>query len=270
MITVLKANGTKEFFDENKVMNSIHRAHIPEHLQPQVLEHIKSKLYEGISTAEIYQYILEFLDTAPHPYMKSRYNLKEAIMMLGPSGYPFEDFVSKILETEGYTTHVRQILRGKCISHEIDVIVEKDGRSSIIEAKFHNNIGTRSEVHVAMYTHARFVDLQYRYHFDQVWLVTNTKTTIDANTYALCNDMKVISWDYPEGNSLRDLIEKSRLHPITVLNTLPQSLKITLLENHIVMCKDIHANPTVLDGLSLSKEEKQKVLAEVTAVCNLE
>ena len=68
----------------------------------------------------------------------------------------------------------------------------------MIEAKFHNALGTRSDVHVSLYTKARFDDVSEKYNFDQAWLVTNTKVTKDALDYALCVDMKVISWNYPE------------------------------------------------------------------------
>src|SRR5579863_9971400 len=150
MIHVLKADKTYEPFSEEKVIQSIKSARIPHSLRGEVLTHIKSKLYEGISTREIYQHILEFLDTSSRPYIKTRYSLKEAIMQMGPTGYPFEDFISKLLESEGYTTQVRQILRGKCVSHEIDIICQKDGKKTMIEAKFHNSSGVRSEIHVTL------------------------------------------------------------------------------------------------------------------------
>ncbi len=267
MIHVLKADKTREPFSEQKVMDSIRRARIPHALRGEVLTHIKSKLYEGISTQEIYHHILEFLSTSPKPYIRTRYSLKEAIMQLGPTGYPFEDFVSKLLESQGYTTRVRQILSGKCVSHEVDIIAEKNGRAAMIEAKFHNSSGVRSEVHVALYTQARFEDVSVRNRIDEAWLVTNTKTTIDANTYAHCAGMHIMSWDYPEGEGLRDLIERSRLHPVTMLTTLAQSQKMTLLENHIVLCKDILYKPELLDILYLSKQDHKKLMTEVATIC---
>lgn len=270
MIHVLKADRSREPFSEHKVMDSIRRARIPHALWGEVLTHVKSKLYDGISTQEIYRHILEFLSTSPRPYIKTRYSLKESIMQLGPTGYPFEDFIARLLESQGYTTRLRQIVSGKCVSHEIDVIAEKAGRAVMIEAKFHNSPGVRSEVHVALYTQARFEDVKVRNHIDEAWLITNTKTTIDANTYALCSDMKVVSWDYPDGNSLRDWIESSRLHPITLLTTLSQSQKMTLLDSHIVLCKELLANPQLLDRLYLSKIDHDKVMAEVASVCSTE
>ena len=270
MIHVLKADKTREPFSEQKVMDSIIRARIPHSLRGEVLTHVKGKLYEGISTQEIYHHILEFLNTTPKPYIRTRYSLKEAIMQLGPTGYPFEDFISKLLEHEGYRTQVRQILSGKCVTHEIDVIAQKDQRTVMIEAKFHNSPGVRSEIHVSLYTQARFEDIRVKNHIDEAWLVTNTKTTVDANAYAECMGMRVLSWDYPVGGGLRDLIEQSRLHPVTMLTTLSQSQKMTLLDNHVVLCKDILKNPQLLDILYLSPQDRTRLIAEVSTVCSEE
>jgi len=268
MMHVLKADKTQEPFSEKKVIDSIKRARIPHSLQGEVLTHVKSKLYNGISTQEIYHHVMEFLGTTPKPYIKTRYSLKEAIMQLGPTGYPFEDFIGKLLQTQGYKTQVRQIMQGKCISHEVDVIAEKNGKMTMIEAKFHNSPGVRSEVHVSLYTQARFEDVKAKNTIDEAWLVTNTKTTIDANTYAHCVGMKVMSWDYPSGESLRDLIENSRLHPITMLTTLSQSQKMTLLENHIVLCRDILSNPALINMLFLSNQDHENLMQEITTVCS--
>lgn len=270
MVTVLKANKTHELFSDDKVIASIKRARIPEELQADVLMHVKSKLYEGISTAEIYQHIIEFLGASPHPYAKSRYSLKESIMDLGPTGYPFEDFISKLLTHLGYQTKVRQILRGDCITHEIDVVAERLGKAAIIEAKYHNSPGTRSQIHVALYTQARFEDVKLKNHVDEAWIITNTKTTTEVNTYALCKNIKVISWSYPEGNSLRDMIETSRLHPITMLTTLSTSHKRILLNNHIVLCREINQDNSLIDMLYLPKSERVRVLTEVKFISQQE
>lgn len=267
MVTVIKANGDKVPFDEEKVRRSIQRSGIPLGLQDKVLNHIKEKLYENIRTGEIYHHITEFLEKSDTPYAKSRYTLKESIMMLGPSGYPFEDYVAEVLENHGYTTLVRQILQGNCVTHEIDITATKDGKKSMIEAKFHNNPGTRTEVHVALYTKSRFEDIAKKNSFDDAWIVTNTKVTSDAITLSECSGMKILSWSYPEIGSLRDMIEEARLHPITSLTTLSHTNQQYLLNAHIIMCKDIATNPSVIDILSLTKDERKNVIDEVNYIC---
>lgn len=261
-MVVVKATGEKEPFSEEKLLLSVQRAGVSSDLQTQVLNHIKTKLYENIPTYEIYKHITEFLSNSPHPYTKTKYSLKQAIMDLGPTGYPFEDYVSEILKLEGYTTIVRQILQGKCISHEIDLVVEKANIKSVIECKFHNNPGTRSQVHVSLYTKARFDDIKEKHNLTDVWLATNTKLTSDALNYAICAGMKVISWDYPQNNSFRDLIEKYKLHPITMLTTLSQNQKQVLAGNHTVLAKDVCQNPSSLDILGLPEDKKNSIVSE--------
>lgn len=266
MIHVIKANGQKEVFSEEKVRYSTQRAGIPAELQDQVVAHIRSKLYEGIPTSEVYYHITEFLTNSNKKYEKARYSLKQAIMDLGPTGYPFEDFVADIFKAMGYTTQTRVTLAGKCITHEIDVLAEKEEKKTLIEAKFHNSSGTRSEIHVPMYMKSRFEDVKVKNTIDNVMIVTNTKATLDALAYSECMGIKIISWALPEAESLRDLIEKYNLHPITALTSLSQNQKQDLLNKHIVLCRDISANSAVLNDLHIPQERIDKILDEVAFV----
>jgi len=70
-------------------------------------------------------------------------------------------------------------------------------------------------------------------------LITNTKVTSEVKTYALCIGMRVTAWDYPQGESLNELIDRSGLHPITSLNSLTSEKKKGLIERGIVFCKDL-------------------------------
>lgn len=268
MIEVRKANGEREVFSEEKVLNSIKRAGIPDSAQQHVLKEIQSKIYNNIPTFEIYQIIMDALARSEQPYSTARYSLKQSIMMLGPTGYPFEDFIARVLESKGYSTLTRQVLEGRCVNHEIDVIAEKDGHKTLVEAKFHNNPGTRTDVHVALYMRSRFEDVKDKFNFDDVWIVTNTKTTLDANTYATCSGINIISWNYPDGDSLRDMIEESNLHPITMLTHLSAHQKLKFLENGVIICSDLLDKPQLLDGIGLSHNEKEATLAELRFICD--
>ncbi|MEK7186401.1 MAG: ATP cone domain-containing protein, partial [Patescibacteria group bacterium] len=77
MVNVVKATGETEPFSEIKIRSSIKRAGIPQKIQEEVVEHIKSKLYENIPTKEIYRHILEFLGQSSHPFNGTKYNLKQ-------------------------------------------------------------------------------------------------------------------------------------------------------------------------------------------------
>jgi hypothetical protein len=262
MTNVLKATGKIEPYNEEKVLMSMERVGIPINFRKEILNRIKTKLYDNIPTSEIYKHITEFLQNSEYPLSRTKYNLKQAIMDLGPTGYPFEDYVSEILKLDGYDTHVRQTLKGKCISHEIDIIAEKDNERLMIECKFHNSLGSRSQVHVPLYTKARFNDVKELNNLTQAWLITNTKITSDALNYGLCSNMKIVSWDYPEKGNFKDLIEKYKLYPITTLMGLSQNQKQLLAENHVVLARDVCKNPQSLDILGLSRDKKDLLLSE--------
>lgn len=268
MVSVVKSTGEKEPFSEEKVRASIRRIGIPQSLKEEVVEHVKSNLYENIKTSEIFSHISEFLGRTS-PFAKSKYNLKKAIMELGPTGYPFEDFVASLLTNQGYTTKVRQIVAGACITHEIDVIAQKDKETIMVEAKFHNAMGIKTNVHVAMYTKARFDDVKDKNSFSKAMLATNTKITADALSYAQCVGVGVLGWSYPQGEGLVDLIEKFNLIPVTALSSLSHTQKQLLVSNGIGLCQALCKKEEVLDILSLSKEQKEQVIKEASFVCSI-
>lgn len=272
-VSVIKANGEKEPFNEEKVRRSIKRAGIPDELQSAVVSHVRSILRENIKTSEIYRHIIEFLGQSSFPHTRTRYSLKKAIMEFGPTGFPFEKFVAAILNRQGYETETNVVLNGLCVTHEIDVLAKKDNKKIMIECKFHNNSGNRTDVKVALYIFARFQDLTAGWvnrsnmsHFNEVWLVTNTKCSLDAISYAQCMGMKIISWGYPDTGNLQELVEKEKLHPVTCLNSISNHHKKILLDNNIVLAKDLLNNRMFYDLLNLSNDEKNKLTLELQAL----
>ena len=267
MVFIQKANGEKEEFSENKLRTSIRRAGIPKELEEQVVSHVKSILHEHMHTSEIYQHIVEFLKTSTSPNHRARYSLKQAIMELGPTGFPFEKFIARLLRRQGYQTQTDVIAEGKCVRHEVDVIATKKEETIMVEAKFHNGPGIKTDVQVSMYTYARLEDTKQKNHFTKGLLVTNTKATNDAVAYAECVGMEILTWSYPEGQGLRELVEQYHLHPITTLTTLSAVQKQQLLEQDIVLCSElVEKARSVL--LALPNDKKQKVIEEAQFVCS--
>lgn len=267
MIQVKKASGDLEPFSEEKVTSSLLRAGADSALVRAIVTHIKKELYDGMPTRKIYSHIFELLKREQSPSL-GRYNLKKAIMELGPTGYPFEKFVGALLHHNGYQVETGVKIRGHCVTHEIDVIAQKDDQHIMVECKFHNQPGTRSDVKVALYVKARFDDLKAT--FTQAWLVTNTKLTIDAIKFGECSGMRLIGWSYPASGSLQDFIERTGLHPVTCLASLSQNQKQTLLSSNIVLCRDIAtANEDILSSLALSDEQKTRLFAEIGAMCTV-
>jgi Holliday junction resolvase len=269
-ILVQKRSGEHEPFSEEKVRSSLHRAGADEELIDKIVDHVKSKLYDGITTKEIYAHVFARLRELRSPVV-SKYDLKGAILELGPSGFPFERFVAGILQAHGYEVAVGRIIQGKCVDHEIDVIAQKDDQHFMIEAKFHNLPGMKSDIRDALYTYARFLDVQeawveiagHRRHLHQAWLVTNTKLTSKVKEYAQCVGLKVISWDYPPEGSLRSLIEESGLIPVTCLTSLGDDDKRALVDAGFLFARDLLEQEIDF----LPRRIRQRAGREAAAVC---
>ena len=237
-IYVIKKNGGREEFSEKKVLRAMARVGLPEGLRTQVLDHIKARLHQDIETSEIYSHLQEFLKDKDHK-AAIKLNLKDAIFELGPTGFPFERYIQRIFKNMGYKANVNLNMRGSCVTHEIDLLVEKDGKREIIEAKFHNQQGIITDVQVLLYTMSRFLDVKENNSISGVWVVTNTKLSIDAAQYAMCKGIKVIGWNYPEQNNLQDFVERPSMYPITILRVLNRSERQSLINANVILCSDL-------------------------------
>ncbi len=221
-ITVAKADGTYEQFNVKKLKQSLQRSGATEDEINSIVREIEPLLYDGIKTQEIYRYAFELL-RSNETIVAARYSLRRALFNLGPTGFPFEDFLSRLFTYEGYTTKVRVILQGNCAEHELDVVAYKHDHSFVAEAKFHSIPGMKSDLQVAMYSFARLHDLRNQKicnedicGITELMIITNTKFTSSAEKYALCSGLTLLSWDYPKHNNLHDRIQKSGMYPITV------------------------------------------------------
>jgi hypothetical protein len=197
--------------------------------------------------------------------------MRRALIDLGPTGFPFEDFVGELYRAMGYTVRVGTTVRGRCVEHEVDLIAEKGDECIAAELKFHNQAGFKTDTKVALYVHARFLDLQQsaNCHVTKPLLITNTKFTHGAIEYANCVGLDLISWSYPEENNLQDLIQKTKVYPVTVLTTLNQEEKKLLMEASTPLCSAIAKDPTVLLRAGIHKDRVDAALAESKALCSL-
>lgn len=208
-------------------------------------------------------------------HLAARYRLKQAIMDLGPSGFPFERFIARLLEHDGFAVEVGRIVEGKCVKHEIDVIALQDQKHFMVECKYHNQPGRVSDVKVPLYVQARFKDVEQQWlllpghgtRFHQGWVVANTRFTSDAIQYGQCAGLYLLSWDHPMKDSLREWIDRSGLYPVTCLSGLTKAEKTRILEQGVVLCQEICNAPGVLTKAGVRAERMNSVLKEGHELC---
>ena len=269
-LQIIKSDGSKTHFDPEKLRSALFRSGASEEDTNKVLQIVESKLYEGVSTKNIYDYAYKQLKLQKAHRTAGRYRLKKAIFDLGPSGYPFEIFVGKLFESFGYTTQVGQIIQGKCVQHEVDVVAQKDNVKVIVETKFRGDFRGKTTVQVPLYINSRFADIkakwcnspEYKDIDIQGYVVTNTRFTVDAIKYAECVGLGLISWDYPADGSLKKYIDESGLHPLTSLHKLRKTDKKFLLEKGIVLCSELYSHQELLSESGLNERQIKAVLKE--------
>jgi Holliday junction resolvase len=271
---VIKASGETEKFDLEKIKRTCLRAGATKELAEKIAKEVKKRSYDGITTREILHITLTLL-RREEPHIASRYDLKGSLLRLGPAGFAFENLVSEILKEYGYSTKLRVIVNGACVSHEIDVIAEKDNKNYMIECKYHNFPGVYTGLKETLYTYARFLDLREGWEkgtcrkFEEPWLICNTKFSEDAIKYSKCKGINLIGWNYPSKNNLKELIERKRLYPITILRNLDKKTQIKLANLGLVLAIDLlRTNFKELVNITKISTKKLKVLInEAEKVC---
>lgn len=239
------------------------RAGVSEALARSTAKKVEKALGASVTSSEVYEATFAELKRE-QPVLAARYSLKKAMMRMGPSGYPFEQYIGAVLRFYGYKVKVSQLVAGECVQHEVDVVADKGDRRNLIECKYHNQSGTRSDVKVTLAAYARYLDIaqtdgrNYR-----AWVVTNTKVTSDAAAYGKCVGMKIIAWRYPDRGNLAQIIETKGLYPVTVLEAVGSAEWQAMSAQGIVLVTQAAEMPA--DKLKQKAEFSDQVVAKIQA-----
>lgn len=260
-----KADGSEEVFSEVKLARSLAKVGFNKDANKDVYAAVVQHAKEAQTTEDVYAQTLETLKQAPGSYA-ARYSLKRAVLALGPSGFPFETFMGEVFKAHGATAVVNDVtLDGRCVTHEVDIMMTLNGKRIGIESKFHNSLGTKTDIKDMLYVTARYEDLTAARNprVDTGCLITNTRFTTHASRFALCKGVPAIGWEYPEGWGIQKLIETAHVHPVTTLTSLSHVEHQALLKNGVVMAKALRDRPDLLAKAGVHKDKHAAVMDEV-------
>ncbi|NRS90043.1 hypothetical protein HNQ02_002978 [Flavobacterium sp. 7E] len=272
---IIKNSGEIVNFDATKLKSSLVKSGANDLEVDTILKKIENEIYEGITTKQIYKKAFALLKKQSDSHA-ARYNLRAALLLLGPAGFFFEKYIARLFAAEGYEAKTNLILQGKCVSHEIDVLIKKDQVIAMVECKFHGSTNAASDVKVPLYIHSRFNDIKEKKHLvfsnndlvSKCWIATNNRFTSDAIAYAACSGIYLLSWDYPKENNLKTKNDKDCLYPVTCLTTLTLAEKDKLLFLDIILVKELMNNSVVLQKVGLSENRMKRALKEVSQLCH--
>lgn len=245
MIPIRKASEEMEMYSGAKLLRSFRRAGAPHALAKEIRDRVEKELSPNMTTEDL------FMKASTHllkedPVVAAKYSLKRAIMDLGPAGFLFEQYVAAILREYGFRTKLNQIMEGRCTTHEIDVLAEKGNEHFLIEAKYHNERGIKSDIKTIMYTYARLLDIEEvqreteeKKFSHRAWLFTNTKLTSKAAAFGRCRGIWMTGWRHPRGEGLEALIETKGLYPVTILPAVDQEVRERFAEAKLLFVRDL-------------------------------
>jgi hypothetical protein len=273
-ILIRKASGDDEYFDVKKLERSLHNSGAEEFITWKIIEDIQNWIYSGVTTKKIYSRAFRIL-RRNRAHAAMRYKLKESIIALGPTGYPFEQFIGQIFKNQNYEIEVGVVVDGYSITHEMDVIATKNQLQNLMECKYHKDQGKQVSIQVPLYVHSRVNDIvrkrkempEFKNLSYKAWVVTNTRFSEDSIQYGKCNDLELLGWDYPRNKGLKHLVESMKLYPITILHKLTKKGKDLLIEKGIVTCAQLLKNLALLEELELTENKQNALIQELKSVC---
>jgi len=243
-VHVTKFDGTQQPFDKNKIVRTCLRMGATRADAESIAEEIETRVYDGIETKKILQ--MTFRGLRKHkPVIRHQIDLRKALSMLNPAP-EFEQFIQLLLSEHNYAVTPNQIIRGRCVEHEIDAIARKNGKTCIVEVKHHYKYHTPTSLDVSRISRAVFEDVTEGYELglnnlkiDYALIVCNTKLSEHAKRYADCRGIHQIGWNSPPNRDLQTMIEEKKLYPITILRGLNAKTRNRLTHNGIILLKQL-------------------------------
>lgn len=268
---IRKSNGDLVEFSEEKLRKSLYQAKANKATVDAIIEEIKNQANNLDATKSIFNLAYKLLKKHARTNAAC-YNLKRGILQLGPGGYLFERLVGRIFEAKGYNVSIGQIVAGRCVNHEMDVIGHNGKQQVWVECKFRNQAHVAIDIKTALYVYARFDDV-----FNQVsepssistYLLTNVRFTLDAEKYAICTKLNLIGWNYPQHAGIKDLIDAYKLYPLTCLSELPSGLKKQLLALGYICAIDLISIKEKLIELGLKQRQWVLLKTEIEHLCEI-
>jgi hypothetical protein len=242
---IRKSNGETVFFSKDTLCQSIIRAGASKSQAEKICRVVNEKIQPGMTTSFI------FRDTLRHLVREDvdiavKYSIKRGINALGPDGFLFEKFLEALLRQDGYSTKRNQMMKGKCVTHEVDILAWKDNNYYIVEAKYRNDLHVRTHIDQVMYADARMKDIASNAknnelgtkHF-HTWIMTNTVFTDQSQKFAECASVRLTGWNYPSKDSLQKMIERTKAYPITVIPSMSEDARGKLTAHGLVLAQDL-------------------------------
>lgn len=246
--TVVKSSGEEEAFSWKNVYNSAREVGATREVAVEIADQVAAKSGQKISTADIRRQVEKLLRQTDAK-LAMRFSLPEAMRRLGPTGFPFENYIGRIFESQGFTVKVGTHLKGRCVSHEVDFLAWNDQLLYLGECKYHNQRGAKVDLPTALLYAARFDDLENGSFAQRKikegrrvksMMVTNTEFTQEAIKYFDCIGKSLWGWKHPPRRGIERMIDEEGIYPVTILPSFRSGRLVEIFSKHgLMLAKDV-------------------------------
>jgi hypothetical protein len=265
-VFVTKADGTRQLFDREKIVKTCLRMGANRRIANDIAEKVEKRLYDGIPTKKILQMTFRLL-RKHQPTVRHLLDLRKGLSLMN-SKPEFEKFVQLLLVRHGFEVSPNQILRGKCVGHEVDAVARKGGITFFVEAKHHTNYHTPTGLDESRIARAVLEDVTEGFglgkndlKIDRAMIVTNTRYSEHAQRYGKCRNILQIGWSSPAKQGLQNMIEEKKLYPLSCLRGLNSETKMKLVNSGIVLMKQLFEEET--STIARKAEVPKETLKEI-------
>jgi len=266
-VFVTKADGSRQLFDREKVVKTCLRMGANRRIAFEVADKVEARLYDGIPTKKVLQMIFRLL-RKHKPTIRHFLDLRKGLSLMS-SKPEFEKFVQILLAHHGFEVSPNQIIKGKCVGHEVDAVARKDGVTFFVEAKHHSNYHTPTGLDESRIARAVLEDVTEGFvlgksnlEIDRAMIVTNTRYSEHARRYGKCRNILQIGWSSPKTLALQNMIEEKKLYPLSCIKGLNSEIKMKLVNSGIVLMKQLVEEETskLARETGISREILQNVI----------
>jgi HJR/Mrr/RecB family endonuclease len=210
----------------------------------EIAEEVEAQVYDGIPTRKVLQMIFTLL-RKHKPVTRHFLDLKKGLSLMG-SKPEFEKFVQVLLAHHGFEVTPNQIIKGRCVGHEVDAVARKDGVTYFVEAKHHSNYHTPTGLDESRIARAVLEDVtegsalgKNDLKIDRAMIVTNTRYSEHARRYGRCRNILQIGWSSPENLGLQNMIEEKKLYPLSCIKGVNRETKMRLVNSGVVLINQL-------------------------------
>ena len=196
-IWVIKHDGSRQPFSQEKALNSILRAGVDKKQAGEILGIVESKLYSGITTKEIYKLVHSAIRGRVSLLQANFFRVREGLARMG--SFDFEKLVARVLESRGFSCQWNVMVGGRCIEHQIDVMAERGAKKYLVEVKHHRSEHRDCGLGDVVEMWGRLRDIEEGEQITEIsgaCLVTNTKFSQHACRFASCRGILLLGWRY--------------------------------------------------------------------------